>query len=71
MIITIKDNIPDDIALMLVLRVVSSGKISQDSKDRKYYCWCTTLRYMGESYNVWTRQNHNQPSFIVSKIKRK
>lgn len=66
--INIQDNIPDNVALMLVLNVVSSGKISHDSKGNPYYCWCTHLRHDGEQYEVWTRKNPNQPSFIVKKM---
>lgn len=71
MIITIKDNIPDDTALMLVLSVVNSGKVSHDTKGNDYYCWATTMRHGGELYDVWTRKNPNQPSFIVCKHKGK
>ncbi len=37
--ITIHDNIPDDVALRLVLQTVQQGRISHNSKGEAFYCW--------------------------------
>lgn len=41
--ITIYDGIPDLLALNCVSAVVQQGKISQDSKGNKHYCWVTKV----------------------------
>lgn len=45
-IITIEDDIKPDLAVRLVEQVVKGGKISQDTKGRKYYCWGSYSRQM-------------------------
>lgn len=67
MIITIEDNIADDLAVELVAKVIQGGKVSHDSKGNAYYCWVTVFEHNGEKFDVWTRKNPNQPSFIVCK----
>lgn len=65
--IDIRDNINDTIALQLVLRVVEMGKVSQDSKGNKYYCWITTFDVNGDEIVVYTRENRKSDCFVVYK----
>lgn len=37
--ITVHDDIPDDVALRLVLQTVEQGRISHNSKGEEFYCW--------------------------------
>lgn len=37
--ITIHDDIPDDVALRLVMQTVQQGRISHNSKGEEFYCW--------------------------------
>lgn len=39
--ITIQDEIPPYFALSRILHVMREGKISEDSKGNRYYCWLT------------------------------
>lgn len=63
--IDIKDNIPDELALKLVLRVVQDGKISKGEKGKMYYCWITILELDGIEYIVHTRQYRKNDCFVV------
>lgn len=64
--IKINDNIPDELALQLVLKVVQRGRISKDSKGRKYYCFITIFDVKGVDYIVHTRQGLKDDTFEVS-----
>ena len=55
--IDIRDGISDELALDLVSLVVRNGKVSEDSKGEKYYCWITTFNVNGEEIVVYTREN--------------
>lgn len=68
-IITIEDDIKPDLAVSMVELVVKSGKISQDTKGRKYYCWGQLLETDDGRMVVYTRKtrNENTASFVVQK----
>jgi hypothetical protein len=68
MIIEIRDNISDEIAIELVGIVVRQGKISK-GKDRMYYCWATEIEYDNEKYMVYVRNYRKTDCFVVSKKK--
>lgn len=65
--IDIKDNIPDELALNLVLKVVKEGKISKGEHGKMYYCWITVFEVDGIEYVVNTRQYRKQDCFLVYK----
>ena len=68
--IDIRDNISDELALELVSEVVRQGKVSQDNKGKKYYCWITTFNVNGEEIVVYTRENRKNDCFVVYKYKK-
>lgn len=39
------DSISDADALQLVMQVVDSGKISEDSRGEPFYCWATAFQH--------------------------
>lgn len=65
--IDIRDGISDELALDLVSLVVREGKVSQDSKGKKYYCWVTIFNIKGEEIAVYTRENRKNDCFVVYK----
>lgn len=65
--IDIRDNIPDELALRLVLKVVQQGKVSKGENNKDYYCWITVFEVDGIEYIVHTRQYRKQDCFIVCK----
>lgn len=65
--IDIRDGISDELALDLVSLVVRRGKVSQDSKGKKYYCWVTIFNVNGEDIAVYTRENRKNDCFVVYK----
>lgn len=65
--IDIRDGISDELALDLVSRVVRRGKVSQDSKGKKYYCWVTIFNVNDEEIAVYTRGNRKNDCFVVYK----
>lgn len=65
--IDIRDGISDELALDLVSRVVRRGKVSQDSKGKKYYCWVTIFNVNDEEIAVYTRENRKNDCFVVYK----
>ena len=67
--IDIRDNISDELALELVSEVVKRGKVSQDSKGKKYYCWITIFNIDNEEIAVYTRENRKNDCFVVYKYK--
>lgn len=67
--IDIRDGISDELALDLVSLVVRNGKVSEDSKGKKYYCWITTFNVNGEEIVVYTRENRKNDCFVVYKYK--
>ena len=68
-IITIEDDIEPELAVRMVEQVIEGGKVSEDMKGRKFYCWGTLLEYKGDKLFVGTRhtRNENTASFIVQK----
>ena len=68
--IDVRDNISDELALELVSEVVRQGKVSQDNKGNKYYCWMTTYIVDGEEIVVYTRENRKNDCFVVYKYKK-
>lgn len=40
--IKIEDGIPDDVAACMVADVIGRGKISENTKGEKKYCWIST-----------------------------
>lgn len=68
-IITIEDDIKPDLAVRLVEQVVKDGRISQDTKGRKYYCWGQLFETGDGEMVVYTRKtrNENTASFVVQK----
>lgn len=68
--IDIRDGISDELALDLVSMVVRNGKVSEDSKGKKYYCWITTFNVNGEEIVVYTRENRKNDCFVVYKNKK-
>jgi hypothetical protein len=69
MIIDIRDNIPDELALSLVHKVVKGGRVSKGEKGKLYYCWMTIFKRKGIEYVVHTRQYRKQDCFVVYKKK--
>ena len=68
-IITIEDDVEPRLAVEMVKQVIEGGKVSEDMKGRKYYCWGTLLEYKGDKFFVETRhtRNENIASFLVQK----
>lgn len=62
--ITVDDDISDVDALKCVLYAVKKGRISQDSKGNKYYCWgidfCDSLG--PDKYVLWTNRTSKEPN---------
>lgn len=67
--IDIRDGISDELALDLVSLVVRNGKVSEDSKGKKYYCWITIFNIDNEEIAVYTRENRKNDCFVVYKYK--
>ena len=68
--IDIRDGISDELALDLVSLVVRNGKVSEDSKGKKYYCWITIFNIDNEEIAVYTRENRKNDCFVVYKYKK-
>ena len=68
-IITIEDDIEPELAVRMVEQVIDGGKVSEDMKGRKFYCWGTLLESKDNKFFVGTRhtRNENTASFIVQK----
>ena len=43
-IITIEDDIEPELAVRMVEQVIEGGKVSEDMKGRKFYCWGTLFK---------------------------
>lgn len=67
--ITIKDNIPDELALKLVFNVVQGGRVSKGENGKKYYCFITLFGVNGEEYIVKANQYRKDDCFVVYKSK--
>lgn len=65
--IDIRNDIEPTIALELVKRVVSHGKVSKGEKDKWYYCWVTEFEVNDEILVVSTRQYRKDDCFVVYK----
>ena len=72
-IVTIEDGINPATALSAVQSVIEGGKISEDTKGRKFYCWGTTFYLNGDKLVVSTNHTRNEhtASFKVWKSKMK
>ena len=68
--IDIRDGISDELALELVSLVVRNGKVSEDSKGKKYYRWITIFNIDNEEIAVYTRENRKNDCFVVYKYKK-
>lgn len=74
--ITIDDDITDKKALECVLYAVKQGRISNDSKGNKFYCWGIVFPdndgspFSEESYALWTNRQSKEPnaSFRVIRV---
>lgn len=68
-IIIIEDDIEPELAVEMVKQVIEVGKVSEDMKGRKFYCWGTLLEYKDNKFFVGTRhtRNENIASFVVQK----
>lgn len=65
--ITIDDDISDVDALECVLYAVKKGRISQDSKGNKYYCWdilfpAPSDSFSPDKYVLWTNRTSKEPN---------
>lgn len=70
-IVTIEDDIAPATAMQAVLSVIYEGKVSQDTKGRKYYCWATTFQEDNGKIIVFTKQTRNENTASFRVIKRK
>lgn len=70
-IISIEDDIKTATAINAVKIVVADGKVSEDTKGRKYYCWATTFNTDEGKIIVFTKQTRREglASFRVLKEK--
>lgn len=65
--IDVRDNIDPALALRLVARVVSDGKVSKGENGKMYYCWLTVFDTPDGEISVATRQYRKSDSFVVYK----
>lgn len=66
-IIEIENNVPQDVAIQCVSRVIADGRISNDGKN---YCYATDFTTKIGEVCVYVRPNSKNDSFIVKKIER-
>lgn len=68
-IITIEDDIEPTLAMAVAKRMMSLGKVSQDTKGNKYYCWATVFDTEVGRVAAYTRKTRNKDtsSIIISK----
>lgn len=66
-IVDIRDSISPSTALLLVERVVTEGRISNDGK---IYCYATSFRVGKDEIMVAIRPYRKNNCFVVYKIKR-
>lgn len=66
-IIEIENNVPQDVAIQCVSRVIADGRISNDGKN---YCYATDFTTEIGEVCVYVRLNSKHDSFIVKKIER-
>ena len=67
--ITIRDNIPDALALELVLSVIKEGRVSKGKNGKRCYCFVTLFGVKGEEYIVKTSPDTKDDCFLVCKSK--
>ena len=67
--VTIKDNIPDDLALDLVLNIVKDGRVSKGKNGKRCYCFTTLFVIRGEEYIVRVSPDSKDDCFLVCKSK--
>ena len=68
--IDIRDDIPEEVALELVLDVVKKGRVSKGENGRMYYCWATVFYQNDCEYVVSVRQYRKSDCFVVYKYKK-
>lgn len=66
-IIEIENNVPQDVAIQCVSRVIADGRISNDGKN---YCYATDFITKIGDVCVYVRPKSKHDSFIVKKIER-
>lgn len=69
-----ENDIPDELALELVLKVVKQGRISVGRNGKKCYCFATVLSVSedpGYEYIVWSNGQTKEDCFLVYKVKKK
>ena len=71
--IRIDDNINDELALQLILKVVQQGRISSGRNNKKCYCFATVFNTIPEDpdyeYIVYSNGNTKDDCFLVYKVK--
>lgn len=69
--ITIENEIPSDVAIDLVKRVMRRGRISSNSKGDRFYCFATLCRHNSIDGEIFVRTSIKSKapnaSFIVYK----
>ena len=65
--ITIDDDISDVKALECVLTAVKQGRISNDTKGNKFYCWGIVFPYKNDDISpngiaLWTNNRSKEPN---------
>lgn len=70
-IITIEDDIEPMLAMAVVKRMMGMGKVSEDTKGNKYYCWATLFDTEAGKVAVYTRKTRNKDtsSILITKWK--
>ena len=71
--IRIDDDIDDELALQLVLKVVQQGRISRGRNNKACYCFATVLRIPEDpdyEYIVYSNGNTKDDCFLVYKVKK-
>ena len=68
-----ENNISDELALQLVLKVVQQGRISRGRNNKACYCFATVLSVPedpGYEYIVWSNGQTKEDCFLVYKVKK-
>ena len=70
-IITIEDDIKPELAMAVAKRMIGMGKVSEDTKGNKYYCWATLFDTEAGKVAAYTRKTRNKDtsSILISKWK--
>ena len=70
-IITIEDDIEPTLAMAVAKRMIGMGKVSEDTKGKKYYCWATLFDTEAGKVAAYIRKTRNKDtiSILISKWK--